>query len=575
MTVLTGSSAHRATQQLPGSNIAAMSETNSEAGSGAAQNEWHWDQQDTILAAFRRVLDVAPDRIFLDLNGDLYSYGEFDKQTTRFAHALEALGVTRGATVVSVLDNNIDAMVSWFAINKLGAISVPLNTALRGEFLRHQIEDAGASVLICEADYLERVMAVEGGLTAAQTVLCRDMPKTAPQSRLRILALDDHRGDDDTPIAFAPAPSDISCIIYTSGTTGPSKGSIQSYNYFCNLARQRLKANPATAQDITFTPMPLFHNNALATGVTATVISGGRLVLAPRFSVSNFWPEIERSGATIVSLVGSMASLLADAPDCEEARRCYGQVHTVRGVPFSDAVKQAWRTRFGSRNVGSNDYGMTEAAVVTWLPGGEYAAPNSSGKRHPDFDVRIVDDLDRELPPNQAGEVIVRPNKPNIMFQGYWRRPQATVEAMRNQWFHTGDIGKFDDDGFFYFVDRKKDYLKRRGENISSFEMEVAIKGHPAILEVAVHAVPSGLGGNDDDVKLTAVLKPGAELSEHNLCLWLIDRVPYYAVPRYIEFRQSLPKNPQDKILKYVLRDEGCTPTTWDIETSGITVTKR
>jgi crotonobetaine/carnitine-CoA ligase len=289
--------------------------------------------------------------------------------------------------------------------------------------------------------------------------------------------------------------------------------------------------------------------------------------------LSNFWPEVHRSGATIVSLVGSIATLIAEAPDTEWSQRCFGQVHTVRGVPFTDAVKEAWRRRFGSRNVGSNDYGMTEAALITWLPRGAFAAPGSSGRRCDAFDVRIVDDDDREVPVNEAGEVVVRPNLPDIMFQGYWRRPEATVAAMRNQWFHTGDIGRFDGDGFFYFVDRKKDYLKRRGENISSYEMEVAIKAHPAIQEVAVHAVPSKLG--DDDVKVTVVLKAGHTVAEADLCLWIAERVPYFAVPRYIEFRRELPKNPQDKVLKYQLRQEGVTPATWDLESSGLRLEKR
>ena len=541
---------------------------------GLSVNEWHCDEQDTLLHAVQRVLEVDPERIFLDFSGEQYSYGAFDKLTTRFAHALADLGVEAGQTVVTMLDNNIDAVVSWFAINKLGAISVPINTALRGEFLRHQIDDAAGSLMICEGDYLQRVADVASGLTQVKLILSRGGSEhPVPECRLPISSLDSHRGTDETPIPIAAKPGDISCIIYTSGTTGPSKGSMQSYNYFCNLAKARLKSCPATADDITFTPMPLFHNNALATGIAGTVISGGRIVIAPRFSVSNFWPEIERSGATIVSIVGAMATLLAEAPDNESSKRCHGQVHTVRGVPFSDRVKEAWKTRFGARFVGSNDYGMTEAAVVTWLPGGAYAAPNSSGKRYADFDVRIVDDNDVEVPPGTSGEIVIRPNKPNIMFQGYWRRPEATVAVMRNQWFHTGDIGKFDEDGFLYFVDRKKDYLKRRGENISSFEMEVALKSHPAILEVAVHAVPSNFG--DDDVKVTAVLRPGAELDERSYCLWIAERVPYFAVPRYIEFRDALPKNPQEKILKYQLRDEGRTPTTWDIEESDIKLAKR
>ena len=535
--------------------------------------QWRQDEQDTLLAAFGRVVTQAPTRIFLDLLGDTYTYGEFHRLTNRLAHALADLGVGAGDTVVSMLDNNVDAVAAWFAINKVQAISVPLNTALRGEFLRHQIHDSGGAIVICEPEYLVRISAIAAQLPHVKLVLHRGALDAVPACAIAVAPLDQHRGTDDSPLPSAARPSDLSCIIYTSGTTGPSKGSMQSYNYLCNLARTRLKANPATPEDITYTPMPLFHNNALATGVTATVLSGGRIAIAPRFSVSAFWTDVEQTGATIVSLVGTMAMLLADAPDNDAAKRCFGRVHTVRGVPFSDAVKDAWRSRFGARFVGSNDYGMTEAAVITTLPGGVYAAPGSSGKRFADFDVRIFDDDDHELPANTPGEVVVRPMKPDIMFQGYWRRPEATANALRNQWFHTGDIGKFDDAGFFYFLDRKKDYLKRRGENISSFEMETTFKQHPDIAEVAVHAVPSALG--DDDVKVTAVRKPGSTLTEEALCRWSIERVPYFAVPRFIEFRDALPQNTQGKVLKFQLREEGKTPGTWDIENSGIKVSKR
>ncbi len=534
---------------------------------------WHWEEQDTMLGAFSRVVAGAPDRTFLDFTGDCYTYQEFDRLTNRLAHALTALGVRAGDTVATMLDNSIDAIAAWFAINKIGAVSVPINTALRGEFLRHQIDDAGGAIVICEADYHQRIADVADRLSHVKLILCRGSVPSAGPAQIAVASLDAHRGLDESPIPVTAGPGDLSCIIYTSGTTGPAKGSMQSYNYMCNLARQRLRANPASPEDITFTPMPLFHNNALTTGVIGTILSAGRIAFAPRFSVSGFWPEIERSGATIVSIVGTMGTMLADAPVNAVAKRCFGQIHTVRGVPFSNPVKELWRKRFGARQVGSNDYGMTEAAVVTSLPGGAYAAPGSSGKRYSDFDLRIVDDEDRELPANSAGEVILRPMKPNIMFQGYWRRPEATVAAMRNQWFHTGDIGKLDDDGFFYFLDRKKDYLRRRGENISSFEMEATFKLHPEIAEIAVHAVHSPMG--EDDVKVTAVLKPGARITEEALCKWAIERVPYFAVPRFIEFRDALPKNPQDKVLKYQLREEGKTARTWDIEESDIKVKKR
>ncbi|MEY2893469.1 MAG: hypothetical protein RJA98_3377 [Pseudomonadota bacterium] len=534
---------------------------------------WSLGEQDTVIAALERAVAAHPDRVLLDFSGTFFTYGEVDRLSTRLAHGLAALGVQAGQTVVTMLDNNIDAVVSWLAINKLCAVSVPINTALRGEFLRHQIGDASAAVVICEADHLERIAAVSHELGEVRHVLQRGTPSSATCGALPLAALDAHRGSDDTPFERKPLPSDLACLIYTSGTTGPSKGCMIGYNYMCNLARQQLRAGPATADDVTITPLPLYHMNAICVGFIATVLVGARLAVVPRFSVSNFWPEVERSGATIASILGSMGALLANAADTEAAQRCVGQIHTVRGNPFTEEVKAIWKTRFGARQVGGNGYGLTEAAVVTSLPGGEYAAPGSSGKRLPEFDVRIVDELDRELPAGQSGEIIVRPLRPDIMFMGYWRRPEDTQKLMRNLWLHSGDMGKFDEDGFFYFVDRKKDYLRRRGENISSFEMESAFSRHPALAEVAVHAVPSPKG--EDDVKVTAVLRPDATLTAEALFAWAVDAVPYYALPRYIEFRELLPKNPQGRVLKYQLRDEGCTANTWDQEVSGIKVAKR
>jgi crotonobetaine/carnitine-CoA ligase len=201
------------------------------------------------------------------------------------------------------------------------------------------------------------------------------------------------------------------------------------------------------------------------------------------------------------------------------------------------------------------------------------APPDSSGRRNPWFDTRIFDDNGVEAPDGVAGEVVTRPRMPNIMFSGYWRRPEETLRIMKNLWLHTGDIGRFDEDGWFYFVDRKKDYLRRRGENISSFEVENALRAHEAIDDVAAHAVPSELG--EDDLKLTATLKPGYSLDPAELFQWCIDRLPYFALPRYIEFRTELPKSPVGRVLKYELRDQGTPPGTWDFEASGIKVSKR
>ncbi len=541
-------------------------------GMGRAET-WSVGERDTVIAALERAVARHPDRVLLDFAGTLYTYGEVDRLSTRMAHALQALGLKSGQTLVSMLDNNIDAVIVWLAVNKLRAVSVPINTALRGEFLRHQIADADAPIVVCEADYLERIGAVVAGAPAVKRLLHRGIAPAGLASPVELAALDAHRGDDDTPFAEKPDPAELACLVYTSGTTGPSKGCMLSYNFMCNLARLQLRAGPATEKDVTITPLPLFHMNALCVGIISNILVGARVAIVPRFSVSNFWPEVERTGATIASILGGMGGLLAQAPDHEAARRCFGQIHTVRGNPFTEDTKRIWRERFGARHVGGNGYGLTEACVVTSLPGGEYAAPGSSGKRIADFDVRIVDELDRELPANTPGEIVVRPLRPDVMFMGYWRRPEDTVKLLRNLWFHTGDIGKFDDDGFFYFVDRKKDYLRRRGENISSFEMEAAFAAHPDIAEVAVHAVPSAKG--EDDVKVTAVLHPGRSLAPAALFQWSTDAVPYYALPRYIEFRDTLPKNPQGRVLKYLLRDEGKTASTWDLEDTEIKVAKR
>ncbi len=536
-------------------------------------DSWSLGQQDTVIAALERAVAKHPDRVLLDFSGEFHTYGDIDRQSTRLAHALAALGVQQGQTVVTMLDNNVDAVLCWFAINKLCAVSVPINTALKGEFLRHQIADAGAALVVCEASYVERIAAVSDGLPDVKLVLTRGEPSDGCCGSLPLASLNEHRGHDDSAFERKPNPWELACLIYTSGTTGPSKGCMISYNYMCNLARLQLRAGPANEHDVTITPLPLFHMNAMCVGVLASILVGARVAFVPRFSVSNFWPEVERSGATIASILGSMGAMLANAPDTEAGQRCKGQIHTVRGNPFTEEVKAIWRERFGAKQVGGNGYGLTEAAVITSLAGGEYAAPGSSGKRIPDFDVRIVDDLDREVPAGTSGEIIVRPLRPDIMFMGYWHRPEDTLKIMRNLWLHTGDIGKFDEQGFFYFVDRKKDYLRRRGENISSFEMEAAFARHPALAEVAVHAVPSDKG--EDDVKVTAMLRPGMTLSPEDLFRWAIDAVPYYALPRYIEFRDNLPKNPQGRVLKYELRDQGCTPATWDQETSGIQVKKR
>lgn len=534
---------------------------------------WSRGEQDTVTAALARSAAQYHDRIFLDFSGDLYTYADIDRASTQLAHGLVALGVKKGDTVASILDNNVDAVLSWFAINKAGAVSVPVNTAFKGEFLRHQLNDCGAKIVIAESDYAQRVIDIEDGLSTAKVLLQRN-GELVKSSRLQASEFATAFVDSAEPLTDTNSPTDLAMLVYTAGTTGPSKGCMISHNYVCNLGRQVVLTDDRNSDDCNWTALPLFHMNATGGSILSCMFVGARVAIFPRFSVSRFWPDILRSGATVASLLGSMITFLAEAEDTEASKACFGQLHTVRGSPFPAPLQHKWKERFGVKTAGSNSYGLTEAArVVTGLRSDEAPPPGSSGRANGDFDVRIFDEDDNELPPNTPGEIVVRPRRPNIMFEGYWNRPADTMKIMRNMWLHSGDIGKIDENGYFYFVDRKKDYLRRRGENISSFEVETGLRAHPDIADVAVHAVFSESG--EDDVKATIVLKDGARVTEEALCYWAVERLPYFTIPRYFEFRSDLPRNPVGRVLKYELRADGCTPTTWDREKSDMRIPKR
>ena len=537
------------------------------------RSAWTTGQQGTINEVLRNAVAEHGDRIFLEFLGAEYSFAEVGVQACRLANGLQALGVKHGDTVVTLLDNSAEAIFVWLAINKLGAISVPVNTALKGDFLRHQVSDAGAAIIIAEHDYAQRVAAVADRLPDLRTLVYRgeqpDLPHFTQMLLPWIEMVSDLATDPEVPVK----PSDLAMLVYTGGTTGPSKGCMVTHNYAHAFCLQMLQMTGRTRETHTWTPLPLFHMNAICSTVMVNLMVGARVSIYPRFSVSNFWPEIERTQATEVSILAAMFPMLANAPDNDAMKRCFGQLSAAWGAPFPPDIQAIWKQRFGLKHTVSGCFGLTECSLMTVLPYGAPAKPGSSGKRNEWFDVRIVDEDDNELPPMTPGEIIVRPRMPNIMFAGYWRRPEDTLRVMKNQWFHTGDIGKIDEDDYFYFVDRKKDYLRRRGENISSFEVENAFRLHDAIEDVAAHAVLDALG--EDELKVTIVLKEGKSLDAEALCRWSIDQLPYYAVPRYIEFRSDFPRSPLGRILKYDLRAQGVTLTTWDREKTGIVLNKR
>jgi crotonobetaine/carnitine-CoA ligase len=411
---------------------------------------------------------------------------------------------------------------------------------------------------VIAADLAERIAALGG---------------TDATSELRhVLTTDELAALDGPAVPDAGVhPGDLACLIYTAGTTGPSKGCMLSHNYIVAMSNQISRAWQRTPADVVWTPLPLFHLNAISICVVGTLVVGGSASIARRFSVSGFWPEVQRTGATVLSMLGSLAILIANAADDERAAG--HRLRLCAAAPMPPDTDRIWRERFGCVTF-SGGFGMTEASLIAALPPGVENKPGAAGiVNQVEFEVVLLDDDDLPVPTGETGEIAVRPRGPDLMFAGYWNRPAATVESWRNLWFHTGDLGRVDDEGFVYFVDRKKDSLRRRGENISSFEMEKSLHAHPQIQDCAVHAVPSPLG--EDDVKVTAILQPDATVTEEELCRYLAERVPYFAIPRYIEFRDDLPRNPVGRVLKYQLRDEGVTAATWDREAAGVTFERR
>jgi len=522
---------------------------------------WSTHEQRSIPELLAQAVTRWPDKTYLDFSGDKYTFAQTQHQVGRVAGGLRALGVNPGDRVCVLMDNSNDFVFLWFAINQLDAVLVPINTDMKGEFLRHQLEDAGANLLVAEEHYAERILAIESGLAEATTLLVRGQVNFA-SSRLRVLPLELVRAEDALPNDSRSKPGDLAMLVYTSGTTGPSKGCMITHNYACHFAWQVATGLKLTPDEVHWSPCPLFHCAAAFGVVLSALHTGSTASIVPRFSASRFWEQIEQSGATVAFLMSVMLSLIPAAGRTEISDRCRERLHTVYGAPINRKIISQWQEVFSIRNVVPLGYGMTEACMLAATSVDDPNIPDgASGRRNDAFDVRILDEAGNECPPNVPGEVVVRPRKPDIMFAGYWRNPQATAAAIKNLWFYSGDLGMFDEQGYFFYVDRKKDCLRRGGENISSFEVEQAFLTHPDVSEVAAHAVQSEL--SEDELKVTLVLRSEAGVTEEELWQWAGENLPRFAVPRFIEFRSTLPRTPSGRVKKYLLREDGVTSTTW------------
>jgi crotonobetaine/carnitine-CoA ligase len=549
----------------------------SHSGAGRALlADFGYATQDLTLGrVLARQCARQPNKVFLTYLGDQrsYTYGDIERISNRLANGLLSLGIGRGAHVALIMENSPEFIFLVLALGKIGAVSVPVNTAAKGRLLHYYLAQSDAAALLIDATLLERVQAIDpAGLKLRDLVVVGETDdgeaSAAHGWRCWDYARDLANADERNPGVEVQC-SDLAFLSYTSGTTGPSKGNMLCHAAALGVGLSNAEHYGYRADDVVYTCLPLFHLNALQAATFGALVSGASLVLSRRFSVSNYWREVRECRATITNLLGSMLNFLWNQPPSPDDT--HNDLRMASCVPVPRFGREFER-RFGLSiisNYALSDYGMV-TAYTTADPPEKFG---SAGKPRLNFEVRIVDEHDFELEDGRTGEIVARTTMPWRAASGYYNMPERTLEAHRNLWFHTGDRGYFDADGYLYFVDRKKDAIRRRGENISAFEVERIIEAHPAVAESAVFPVRAE-GGSEDEVAVALILKPDARATETELVEYCRDNMAYFMVPRYVELRAEFPRTLNQKIEKYQLRQamEANLERAWDREKAGIAV---
>jgi len=518
----------------------------------------------TIAAILDRQVAEFPDKpALIEPGSRSVTYLELQQLAFSIANGISSCGVRRQEPVLVMLDNHIDIVATCVGLGVSGVIAVPINTAYKGEMLQYVIDYSGAKVAIVEDKYCDRIGEVLDGLAELQTVFVRGSKGLLPD-RLTIRDFTELLASEPTR-PQPPHVSDVACIIYTSGTEGRSKGVLCPHGMVFQTAAS---SHPyeTTPDDVVLVVLPLFHEGGLFAGVYNAFRAGATAVIHPGFSASRFWDDVRAFGCTQTLLIGAMIEFLWRQPPSDRDTD-----HPLRNLTVIPAVPYVteFAKRFGMF-VGSA-YGQSETGTPC-ITDDTDVGPFCCGRPRPFFEVKVVDEDDVEVAQGVTGEMVIRSNEPWSMFRGYHRDLAATIHATRNGWVHTGDAGYQDDRGRFIFVDRKKDALRRRGENVSSMEVEKYLIARDDIVQAAIIAVPSE--HLEDDIKAVIVLADDAAFEPEDILRDLVHRLPYFMVPRYYEAIPELPVTATHKVSKVDLRKAGITPGTWDCEAHGFTVTR-
>ncbi len=476
------------------------------------------------------------------------SYAELDTESERVARGLARVGVARGDRVAALLFNTPEFPLLWFGAAKLGAVLVPINTALKGEILRYELADSGPRAIVVDRRLWPSYAPLRESLGIAHEYLAGTGPGEG-ESPPGLPAFDELPSDRPAELPPPPSASEPASILYTSGTTGPPKGAIIPHEKLLTTPREISARSRITPQSVLFTALPLFHCNAQEMTALSALLHDVPAAFDERFHASSFWETASRFGATHVSLLISMITVLFKQP-----ARPTDATHSVRTALTAGATRAIWPEFERRFHVTLLElYGMTECGCTTLMNPPEAVRVGSVGTPLGFVEAEVVDDDDRPVPPNTRGELVVRPRAPFTMFLGYLNKPEKTVEAWRNLWFHTGDFVTRDGDGYYYFVDRKKDIIRRRGENLAPYDVESVLNRHPSVFESVVVGVPSPLG--EEDVKAFVQLKPGAAVTAQELFTYAAENLPFFMVPRFLEFLNEIPKTANQKSQRYLLRE--------------------
>ena len=534
------------------------------------------DMRDSRQRTLGRLLlgqaQAIPELPAVMTQSDTCTYGQLNDRANDFAAGFAALGVKRGDTVSLFMSSCIEFVFIVYGLSKLGAIWVPVDTNCKGEGLRELFESSCSKVLVTGQQHLPRI--AELGPLPFETVLVQDLAADGalPGSRTQSMeVLTGHPPQErcDERICYG----DTSAVTWTSGTTGKSKGVMVNHNNWLRAAESASRYAGFRAGDAVYNCLPLCNAGAWTANIFLAHYAGLPVAIDASFSAGEFWHRIRRFGATHTLTIGSMAIFIWNRPpqddDADNPLRCASL------VALPENLVEPFRERFGIEQIINHGYGQSEAQAVLSQPAdGSPGKPNCLGQPVPGVEIAILDDEDQLAAAGEVGELCLRPAVPHAIFNGYFNNPEATLQAFRNLWYHTGDLVRKDEDGEYFFVDRKADFIRYKGRNASSFEIEAVLRKHEAVAEAAVFGIPSAELASEAEIMAAIILRPGAEVCAQDIARFVNERAPYFHVPRYIEFVEAFPLTANSKVQKYKLRERGVTASTWDRDASGFELTR-